>query len=125
MRLGKYPDRDEKLATSAFAVPAKAGIDASAASNFSSDCSALPAVTGSCGGNNGPRHFAGEDQGVGCRMILAQPRMLKPILRISTLNHVIGSEHYWCRLNNQRVSFAADSLQVQQSEIFDLIYDCG
>jgi hypothetical protein len=33
-RLGKYPDRDGKLATSALAVPAKAGIHASAASNF-------------------------------------------------------------------------------------------
>jgi hypothetical protein len=54
MRPGKYPDQDEKLATSALAVPAKAGIHASAASNFSSDCRALPAIAARAVGRMDP-----------------------------------------------------------------------
>jgi hypothetical protein len=33
-----------------------------------------PAMTGFCGGNGGPRLFAGEAEWVGCRRILAQSR---------------------------------------------------
>jgi hypothetical protein len=38
----------------------KAGPHGSAASSFSSDGNALSTIKGSCGGNDGPRLFAGE-----------------------------------------------------------------
>jgi heme A synthase len=53
-RLGKHPDRDEKLATSAPAFPAKAGTHGSAVPNFSSNCSSLPTTTSSRGGTMDP-----------------------------------------------------------------------
>src|SRR5438477_8658884 len=40
-----------------FLTPSKSRIHASAASNFSSDCRALPEVTGSCGGSNRARRL--------------------------------------------------------------------
>jgi len=52
-RLGKYPDRDEKLAISAPAFPAKAGTHGSAGPNFSNDCNS-PTATRSCGGTMDP-----------------------------------------------------------------------
>jgi hypothetical protein len=53
-RLGKYLDRDEKLATSAPAFPAKAGTHASSAPNFSSNALVYQRPTSSCGGTIDP-----------------------------------------------------------------------
>jgi len=61
----KSPDRNEKLATSDLAVPAEAGTHGFAASKFFSDSRTLETFTGSCGGNDGPRLFAGEAEWTG------------------------------------------------------------
>jgi hypothetical protein len=60
-RLGKYPDRDEKLAISAPAFPAKAGTHGSASPNFSSDCGSLATTTSSRGGMMDPGFRACEE----------------------------------------------------------------
>ena len=73
MRVGKYPDRDEKLATFAPAVPAKAGTHGSAAASFSGNCSALPTLTSSCGGTVDPGFLPGKTSGPVAEAILARP----------------------------------------------------
>lgn len=77
-RLGKCPNRYEKLASSALAVPVKAGTHGSAASNLPRAYNTLATITGSCGGNDRPRLSAGEAEWIGCRRIPCPSSALNP-----------------------------------------------
>jgi hypothetical protein len=71
--MGKYLDRDEKLATSAPAFPAKAGTHGSGAPNFSSNCTSLPTTHKLVRRNDRPRLAPGKTSWIGYRRIPGAP----------------------------------------------------